>query len=225
MATPSDSTRLKRPPRLAELVYGEMKRAIINAEFERERFYSEQELAELFGVSRAPVRDATIRLSNEGLISVRSNRGMRVVELDPQAIAECYEMREVLECWIVRKLAKQATDDQRARIRHSLGEQRKIVARSDSEAWVAANAAFHVLLAELAGNSRITRSIASISDQMQRVGRTLIPKERPMREVFQQHAAVVDGILKGKPAEAERAMRHHLTETARAYLIAADVVK
>jgi DNA-binding FadR family transcriptional regulator len=46
-----------------------------------------------------------------------------------------------------------------------------------------------------------------------------------MREVFQQHSAVVDGILKGKPAEAERAMRHHLTETARAYLIAADVVK
>jgi GntR family transcriptional regulator, rspAB operon transcriptional repressor len=211
-------TRVKRPPRLADLVYDEMKKAIINAEFERERFYSEQELATLFGVSRAPVRDATIRLSNEGLILVRSNRGMRVVELSAPAIAECYEMREVLECWVVRKLAKQATDHQRALITDNLDDQRRIVAASDSETWVAANAAFHLLLAEAAGNSRIARSIEGIGDHMQRVGRTLIPKERPMRVIFDQHAAIVDAIMQRKPGEAERAMRYHLAETSRAYL-------
>ena len=223
MATSSGSSRVKRPPRLADLVYDEMKKAILKAEFERERFYSEQELAELFGVSRAPVRDATIRLSNEGLIAVRSNRGMLVIELSAEAIAECYEMREVIECWIVRKLANRATADQLALIRKSLNEQRGIVSRGDLEAWVVANADFHILLAKAAGNSLMVRTITSISDQMQRVGRTLVAKTRPMPEVFDEHAAVAEAILQRKPAQAERAMKKHLSETCRAYLTVGTV--
>lgn len=223
MATPTDDNRVKRPPRLADLVYDEMKKAIVKAEFEQERFYSEQELALRFGVSRAPVRDATIRLSNEGLIAVRSNRGMRVIELGADAIAECYEMRELLECWVVGKLAANATSEQVLAIRKHLDQQKRIVNRGDSEAWVAANAEFHLLMAEAAGNSRIARTIASIGDQMQRVGRTLIPKERPMRQIFDQHAAIVQGILNRKAPEAEKAMRKHLSETSRAYLAVASV--
>ncbi|MGE3993164.1 GntR family transcriptional regulator [Pseudorhodoplanes sp.] len=195
-----------------------MKKAILSAQLDARRLYSEQEMAALFGVSRAPVRDATIRLSNEGLIHVLSNRGMQVVELGPQAIAECYEMREILEGWVVQRLAKCATDEQRNAIRASIERQRRIVVRSDFEAWVAENAAFHLLLATMAGNARIAQTIGSIGEHMQRVGRTLIPKRRPMKEIFDEHAVIVDYILKRSAAKADLAMKKHLADTARAFV-------
>ncbi len=213
--TPFDT--IGRPPKLGDLVYGELKRSIIGYRLQTDRLYSEKDLAELFRVSRAPVREAMIRLSSEGLVEILPNKGMRVVELDQKDIAECFQMREALETWIVRRLVEVPSAETVRTLRANLRRQEEILERGDLQDWVIQNFEFHMDLARCTGNERLSRVLTSISEQVQRVGLALIPQARPMRDAYVEHCAIVEAICKGDALLAEREVLRHLGRNADLY--------
>lgn len=206
-----------RPPKLGDLVYSEIKRSIIGYRLATDRLYSEKDLAELFQVSRAPVREAMIRLSSEGLVEILPNKGMRVVELDRTDIAECFQMREALETWIVRHLVEVPSAETVRTLRANLRRQEEILERGDLQGWVIQNFEFHMDLARCAGNERMSRALGSISEQVQRVGLALIPRARPMRDAYNEHCEIVEAICNGDAAAAEREVLRHLGRNADLY--------
>jgi len=206
-----------RPPKLGDLVYDELKRSIVSFRLQPKRLYSEKDLSELFGVSRAPVREAIIRLHAEGLVEIFPNKGMRVVELASSDIVECFQMRQALESWIVRHLAQNPRIGAEETLRANLARQREIMERNDLQGWVVQNFEFHMDVARLAANKRMSRALASISEQIQRVGLALIPHSRPMRDAFHEHEEIVNAVCGGDAQSAERAMLKHLGNSAALY--------
>ncbi len=206
-----------RPPKLGDLVYGRLKSSIVGRQLEPARLYSEKDLAEIFQVSRAPVRDAIIRLHSEGLVEVLPNKGMRVVELERADILECFQMREALETWVVRRLVELQSSKTAEVLQERLRRQADILSRGDLQDWIKENFEFHVTLTRCAGNERVSRVLVSIGEQIQRVGLALIPRSRPMRDAYNEHKEIVKAVCKGDAVAAEAAVLRHLRRNADLY--------
>ena len=169
---------------------------------------SEAEVAKAFGVSRQPVREAFIKLAEEGLVEIRPQRGTFVRKISASAVLDARFVREAIEADVVRLVA-QAPDPATLQELGRLIEAQRKVAGNDPRAFVPLDDAFHRTLAQAAGRNYAWSVIESLKSQMDRV-RQLSTRKFPMARLIAQHEAVVAAIAAGDPAGAEAAMREHL---------------
>lgn len=94
---------------------------------------SENRLAAQFGISRTPVRDAIARLASEGLVEVFPQRGSAVSRISAQRVREFLFMREVLECAVVERAARNFTSSDAAQFARSIEKQRERFSESDGQ--------------------------------------------------------------------------------------------
>jgi GntR family transcriptional repressor for pyruvate dehydrogenase complex len=154
--------RRRLPEVVADALQQEILKAGLNA---GDRLPTEPELAESYGVSRTVVREAARLLAQRGLVTVRPGRGMTVAEVDGRVIAEQYgllmrlsdgtfaqllELRLVLEVEMAALAAARRTPEQVAAMHES--NRRLAQARGSRDAFLAADLAFHELMAEASGN-------------------------------------------------------------------------
>src|SRR5690606_26297255 len=102
---PSDGAVVHRMSQ-AQRAYRELRRRILHNEMPPNAQYLEQELADSLGMSRTPVREALIRLSDERLVEIRPRHGARILPVSVDDMREIYEMMTELEAFAVRKLAR-----------------------------------------------------------------------------------------------------------------------
>jgi GntR family transcriptional regulator, rspAB operon transcriptional repressor len=175
---------------------------------------SENELAARFGTSRAPVREALIRLAEEGLIDVRPQRGSFVRRISLAAMEQARLVREALEVVIIRRAAE-------ARLaRSALGAceaaiARQLEARDDPERFTQCDDAFHRAFAEATSLGGIWSIIEREKVQFDRVRILSLPKATPVDVLIGQHRAILAAVLDGDPNQAEQAIRIHLSEVLR----------
>ena len=169
---------------------------------------SEAEVAKAFGVSRQPVREAFIKLAEEGLVEIRPQRGTFVRKISASAVLDARFVREAIEADVVRLVA-QAPDPATLQELGRLIEAQRKVAGNEPRAFVPLDDAFHRTLAQAAGRNYAWSVIESLKSQMDRV-RQLSTRKFPMARLIAQHEAVVAAIAAGDPAGAEAAMREHL---------------
>lgn len=93
-------------------VYQKLKKKILNGELEKEKLYSEQQFAELFQVSRTPVREALLQLKSEGYIEIIPNRGIKVIDYDLQSLYELCQMRDAIESYCAAELARRYHEEE-----------------------------------------------------------------------------------------------------------------
>ena len=171
---------------------------------------SEQEIAGRLNVSRQPVREAFIKLSEIGLVRVLPQRGTFVVKISAKDVADARLVREAVECAIARRasegIGKAATDELRA----ILSEQRK--AARDPEAFFMLDEAFHRGLASAADCTYAWKVIEDAKAQMDRVRFLSLPHATPARHLIKQHQAILDAVAAGRASAAEKAMQDHLRE-------------
>src|SRR4051794_24379127 len=115
--------------------YVALRAAIVGAQLEPGRRLSENQLAELIGVSRTPVRDALARLRDERLVAIVPQLGTFVTFIDEEAVADAHFVREALEVGAVRIAAGRTDDDSLRALDANLDEQEQAVAASDAEAF------------------------------------------------------------------------------------------
>jgi DNA-binding GntR family transcriptional regulator len=174
------------------------------------------DLAERFGVSRIPVRDALGLLAAQDLVTVRPNRGARVAELSRSEIREIYHLRILLECDLVSAAAAAAGPDdiRRAERTRALSD-----LEAGGEAWAEGDRRFHAALYAPAQRPRQLAMIEALrrTCQMQISAYAGLPQQTP--QWLADHAAMLDAWRDGDGDRAATCLRAHL-ERARDDLLA-----
>ena len=168
----------------------------------------EQELADLFGVSRTLVREALIKLQARGFVEVRSRMGWYVVEPSFQEARETYAARRVIEPGMLRDAGKPLQSVIRTLRRH-VADERKAIASSDAGTRSVLLADFHVCLAECLGNRFLTAAMVELSARTTLVS-TLYQSTREAQGSNEDHAAIVAALAAGDLPKAEDLMRRHI---------------
>jgi len=200
---------------MARQVTRALRQAIVTMQLAPGTMLSEQDLAQRFGVSRSPVREALIKLSEAGLVRVLPQRGTQVVKISKAAVEDGRFIRVAVESAVVREAALKATPMMIAELNASLTRQRRAQRSASTEEFLALDEEFHRLLAETAGRPSAWRMIEDIKPQMDRVRFLDMTKALPRHAVLKQHVVIVDAIKAKDPAAAEQAMHEHLSEILR----------
>lgn len=170
---------------------------------------SESDVAQSYGTSRQPVREAFIKLAEANLVEVRPQRGSYVSRIDIGAVLAAQFIREAVEADIVRRVVAEARPADLKTLDRMLVEQAETVDGDDPQPFITADEAFHRHLAELAGQGAGWDVLQPLKTQMDRV-RHLSARRFPRRAVIAQHRGIVGAIRAGDADRAEAEMRRHL---------------
>ena len=178
-----------------------------------ERVIQEQ-VAQALGVSRQPVQQALALLRNQGVLVDAPGRGLIVARLDADHVQHMYDMRAAIEGLACRRAAELNAGRAARQGPALIDAGRKAVAGGAVAKMIAADIRFHEFLYTLSGNPLIAPSLASHLTTTQRaMGEVLVSDETP-RDIWDQHAAILDAIAAGDADRAERLARGHLTQAA-----------
>ena len=174
----------------------------------------QEQIAKTLGVSRQPVQQALLLLRNQGVLRDATGRGLEVAPLEPDQVKHMYEMRSVIE-GLACRLAAENNAERAGKLGPALIEAgRRAVASGSVVKMVAADLKFHEFIYGLSGNPLVAPAMASHWTHTQRVmGEVLIKDETP-RDIWNQHAAILDAIARGSAAKAEALARSHITQAA-----------
>jgi GntR family transcriptional regulator, rspAB operon transcriptional repressor len=200
---PLDLTIAVRPQ-----IHAGLRQRIIRGEIPPGTALSEAEIARRFSISRQPVREAFIKLAEEGLLEIRPQRGTYVRKISKTAVMDARFVREAIEANIVRELAVEGDAGLVATLRRQLLAQRAVPV-GELYDFMRLDEEFHRTLADAAGRLYGWKVIEDVKVQMDRV-RYLSLRSFPQAKLVRQHTAIVDAIEKASPDRAERAMREHL---------------
>ncbi len=193
--------------------YALLRDAIVAAELEPGQRLSENELAARLGVSRTPVREALLRLSDDGLVVVVPQLGSFVTRIHLRAVEDAHFVRESLECAAVRLAAERATAADVAALDALLAGQRDAGARGSFDAFYALDDAFHSALCDISGHGGAWEVSQRVNHHLNRVRRLSLPEPHYLPEMIDDHAGVVAAVRGHDPAAAEDALRAHLAHT------------
>lgn len=193
---------------LFSVVYEEIKKGIVTGRFKAgDRLYEER-LAEEFGVSRNPIREAFRLLSSEGLVEVVNRRGVYVRFLDQRQSREIVEIRAVLEGHNARLAARRGDPDLLAQAQKVLDQGEGALAGGQPDALPALNEQFHHMLARAGDNELLQELLALLRLR----SALLFAKADPtiQRESWTEHADILKAIIGGAEDQAAQLATNHV---------------
>lgn len=202
------------PEPIARRISKALRQAIVTMRVMPGEMLSEQEIAQHFGVSRQPVREAFIKLAEAGLVRVLPQRGTLVVKISVAAVEDARFVREAIECALTRRAALAIERDRTglAPLEALLEAQEEKGVERDAERFFQLDEDFHRELAALAGRPSAWRIVEDVKAQMDRVRFLDMSEAQPMTVVIKQHRDVLDALRRADPDAAEAAMRVHLSQ-------------
>jgi DNA-binding GntR family transcriptional regulator len=203
-------TAAARQSTAAELAHARLKALIMDNLLPPGAQRLESELALQLGLSRTPVREAMVRLEQEGLIAITPRHGMRVLPIATNDMREIYAVLTSLEPMAAELLARRAVPAAGLEpLEQACTFMEAALAAQDRTAWAAADEAFHLGLAELCGNRRLSGMVMQVWDQSHRARLfTLHQRPLPARSTA-EHRRVLQAIAAGEPERAREVYRRH----------------
>ena len=176
----------------------------------------EQEVALALGMSRTPVREAIMRLRNEGLVEVIPRHGLRVLPVSPTDMREIYQILTALECMAAELLAqRKPTDAELKPLVDASKAMDKALKADDLDAWAAADERFHAHFIELAGNRQLQATVLNYWDRAHRARMfTLRLRPKPVNST-KEHMQMVEHLRAGDAEGAGRVTRAHRARATR----------
>lgn len=197
----------------SEAAYQQLKDAIKKGEMAPGTRVREVEIAERFGISRTPAREAIRRLESEGLISFVPHNGAVVAKLDHQQTMELYDMREVLEGTAASFAARHASTAELEELEDLIASETEVVEDPDQLANL--NRLIHSAIYRAAHNRFLEKSLLGLRDSMALLGGTTLGIEGRCAAAHQEHLAILDAIRERDEARAEQAARAHIRNAQR----------
>jgi DNA-binding GntR family transcriptional regulator len=170
---------------------------------------SESDIAGRYGVSRQPVREAFIRLAQQGLLLIRPKRATVVKKISPEGVRQSRFIRESIEVEIIRRLAGHPSADAGTVLGELIAEQEAASNANDSRRFHTLDELFHRTLARLIGVEYAWQLIDDHKMQLDRV-RYLTLGSSSSKLAISEHRTIVAAVTAGDVARAEVAMRAHL---------------
>jgi DNA-binding GntR family transcriptional regulator len=169
----------------------------------------EQQIADLFAVSRTVVRQALNQLSRDRLVTLEPLRGAFVSMPSIDEARQVFEVRRLLEGGMARQLAQKITDAQIAELRAHLREERHAVGRADVSGRTRLLADFHVILARMLGNEVLADMIADLLSRSQLIA-LMYQSGHSAQHSQAEHVEIVDALARRDARAAVRLMEQHL---------------
>ena len=170
----------------------------------------EQELADTFGVSRTPVREALIQLASVGLIEIRPRRGATVPEVGAERVCEMFEVMAELEAMCGRLAARRITPGEQLALQEA---HRACEAARDAntpDVYYQLNEVFHQRIYEASHNGFLVEQATALHRRLRPYRRLQLRVRNRMASSFSEHAAIVEAIIAGKGDQAAELLRSHV---------------
>lgn len=209
-------TTLDRSRHAAPQVFEQLRARIVSMELAPGTVLVRSELAEAFGVSQTPIRDALIKLDEEGLVQIFAQHATVVSRIDLAAATQAHLLRQALELEIVERLAAGEADAAlEARLTDALARQEAtgLLTDADCVEFIEADQAFHQAMYIALGLEALWTLVRRQSGHIDRLRRLHLPEAGKAASVLRQHEAVAAAIARRDPAAARAALREHLSGT------------
>ncbi len=199
-----------RPPGIGLRIYADLRAQLLSLERVPGAPISDAELAQAYGFSRTPAREALRKLANEGLVEIFPQSGTFVARIPLAALPEAIVIRKALEETSARLAAERARRSQVIALFADIERQREAARLGDRDAFHKADEAFHCAIAEAAGYRGIWTLVEQVKVHVDRYRRLTLPQAGRMSRAIAEHSAIAAAIKSGGGARAARAMALHL---------------
>jgi DNA-binding GntR family transcriptional regulator len=169
----------------------------------------EMKLAEEYGISRTPLREALKVLAAEGLVTMKVRRGAYVTEVSESDLADVYHLLALLESDAAGVVAEQATDAQLKELQALHKDLEAAAAVGNRDKFFAVNERFHMRLLQIAGNRWRDQMVADLRKVMKLNRHHSLLKSGRLEESLQEHRAVMEALAKRDAKATVKRMQEH----------------
>jgi DNA-binding GntR family transcriptional regulator len=203
------NTKLNNRP-LYEDVADRLREQIFSKQLPSGSWLDEQSLADQFGISRTPMREAIKVLASEGLVTIKMRRGAYVTEVIRRDLEQIFTVLSLLEGQAAKEAATKATEDELNLLDHLHHRLEKAAADRDLEQFFEINVKFHDLIQEIAGNRWMNSVIGDLRKVLKLHRRDSLTSTDRLQNSLVEHREILRALLKRDELAAESAMRKHL---------------
>lgn len=211
--SPLPRHRLDRSRHAAPQVFERLRAQIISMDLAPGVALSRAQLAEAFGLSQTPIRDALMRLAEEGLVDVFPQHATVVRPIDLSLARQAHFLRLAVELEIVATLAAAPDRVLTATLDGAISKQAALAASGDYSAFVSADQAFHLTLYQAAKVPDLYELVRRQSGHLDRLRHLHLPLAGKVDKVLDDHRAIVAAIAASDGNAAQAALRAHLSGT------------
>jgi DNA-binding GntR family transcriptional regulator len=205
--------RLDRSRNAAVQVFDHLREMIITLTLKPGTVLPRVELAEYFALSLTPIRDALMRLEEEGLVDIFPQHATIVRPIDVQSARQAHFLRLAMELEIVHTLASSVTPGLVQNLRSLLAQQTAALQSEDYERFVAGDQAFHRQMYQAANVESLWDLMRRNSGNLDRLRRLHLPIAGKALSILADHEAILEAIAAGDSPGAQACVRRHLSGT------------
>ena len=198
------------PRALYEEVAEQLRQRIFRRELEPGSWIDELKIAEEFGISRTPLREALKVLAAEGLVTMKVRRGAYVTEMSEKDLRDVYHLLSLLESDAAGVVAERATPEQLAALAALHAELE--AAAGEREQFFAVNERFHMLLLELADNRWRSQMVADLRKVMKLNRHNSLFKQGRIEDSLNEHRAILAAMVARDAQKTVKAMQAHFAQ-------------
>ena len=202
---------------LADQVFERLETDLLLGKYQRGEYLTELALVEDLGVSRTPIREALRRLEQEHVIEI-SSRGILVLGVTAEDLADIYSMRLEVEPMVAARAAAAATDEEIAELREAVELQQYYVGRRDSDRIKYMDSRFHELLYRASHSTVFYDTLLPLHKKVQKYRKASVENESRADKSYEEHGAILAAIENRDPDAAYAAMRAHV-ENAKKHIV------
>ena len=195
---------------LSNQAYEAIKLAIITCELMPGQQIAQHQLVEKYDIGTTPIREALMRLAQEGLVKPIPRFGYIVSHITLSDIHEIYEIRSILESAAARLAATRATEEQLAKIAESARFTYIYRDRESYLSYLDKNSDFHLLVAAASGNKRLVRQISKVLDELTRVFHIGLDLRDNTERMLDEHTRLLNALYERDPEKAEATVKSQI---------------
>jgi len=169
-----------------------------------------QSLAKELGISRTPVREALVRLQQEGFVEEADGKKFRVSEITLNSVLELHAIRELMEGHAVKLVAKHRTEAQIEALRTLITRMEQALNARDPDRFFEADLEFHGKIIQFCGNHALQHLTEQLTEKIQRVRFLTLYVHGRLEETIDEHGKILAGIMAQDPRGAQKALNIHL---------------
>ena len=201
---------------LSDRIRNALTDAISSGELAPGTTLDEQQLADRYGASRTPVREALRQLATSGMVEVRPRRGVIVRHVTAEEVMDMFEAMAEIEAVCVRLATYRITPLERSRLLRIHEASQAAVEHDDVDAYDALNREFHEAIYRAAHNDFLADQAIAVRTRLNAFRRMQLRQARRLANSRAEHDAVMQAIAEGNGEEAGRRMRAHMLNAASA---------
>lgn len=198
------------PLALYQEVAERLRQRIFSHELKPGTWVDEQALAEHYGISRTPLREALKVLASEGLVTLKPRRGCYVTEISERDLDDIFSVIRLLEGQCARDAAARATDADRAELERIHAQLEAAARKNDINGFFEANQAFHRALQDIADNRWLLQVIEDLRKVIKLSRHHSLFSEGRLEQSLSEHRAILGALLARDPERTELSMREHI---------------